>query len=123
MDHSQAWLVERGFSLGSNYDEFMRTIQSKHGRLHRFPITEAIVRSLITRFPLDPSRWPQIRPPRQAHLENMPLELLFIIYQQLPVKALSNLLCLNSNLQEKLVPHMDDIAYNGMMNIELWYFP
>jgi hypothetical protein len=88
---------------------------------YRFPIAKAVDWPSLSHFPAGSSHL-QSTSPRRASLEQLPLEVL-LIYCQIPIKALFKLLALNRCLRDSLLPHIDDIAYTSMKNLDPWYFP
>ncbi|TEB34772.1 hypothetical protein FA13DRAFT_1729422, partial [Coprinellus micaceus] len=109
-----AWWVRLLCCSRTTDEEVLREAWVGNGNLwvyvrpDRFPIAKAVDWPSLSHFPAG-SSYLQSTSPRRASLEQLPLEVLLLIYCQIPIKALFKLLALNRCLRDSLLPHIDDI--------------
>ena len=59
-------------------------------------------------------------PPR---FDLLPVDILFLICEEMAVKSFLHVLSLNNRLRNILLPHADELAYKAMKNTAPYYFP
>ncbi|KAJ3547823.1 hypothetical protein NMY22_g1508 [Coprinellus aureogranulatus] len=103
--------------------QYIEGLVSERCDPNRFPIAKAVASPSLSRFPLSSSRAVRATTHRRPLLEQLPMELFLLVCQQLPIKALLNVLALNKQIRETLLPHIDEVAYSAMATLAPWYFP
>ncbi|KAJ2930388.1 hypothetical protein H1R20_g6716, partial [Candolleomyces eurysporus] len=92
-------------------------------RPNRYPISETIAARGLSQFHPDTTDTlhSDSSCPTEPGFDRLPLELLFLICEHLPLKSFLNVLTLNKRLRGEL--NLNHLAYQAMKTMEPWYFP
>ncbi|KAF5341947.1 hypothetical protein D9611_001517 [Ephemerocybe angulata] len=88
----------------------------------KFPISDTVSASPLTRFSVG-SRSVLHAPSSKSGFTQLPLEILFLICEPLPLKSFLAVLSLDKRLRELLLAHSDVLSYNALKKFEPWYLP
>ncbi|KAF8806784.1 hypothetical protein BYT27DRAFT_7190451 [Phlegmacium glaucopus] len=90
-------------------------------RPDRFPIAETLVANPLLVVSGQSSAW--MNPHRSLTFDALPLDILLLICQWLPVKSTHMLLCTNRGLRSQILPHANMIAYQQIVTFERHLLP
>ncbi|KAJ3540889.1 hypothetical protein NMY22_g4114 [Coprinellus aureogranulatus] len=91
--------------------------------LHRFPIRSALAAPPLTHFQKPSESKSTEDEQARPRFDSLPIDILFLICEDLPLKPLLHVLSLNHRLRSHLLPHSNELAYKAMKNNDPCYFP
>ncbi|KAF8806785.1 hypothetical protein BYT27DRAFT_7140189 [Phlegmacium glaucopus] len=112
---------------GKSDEEILYDAWRGHGNMwifvrpDRFPIAETLAANPL----LVVSGHSSVRmnPHRSSGFDALPLDILILICQWLPVKSIHTLLCTNGYLRSQILPHVNMMAYQQIITLERHLLP